>query len=196
MNLSKLDLCNMALAMAGSSQEIHALDYSEGATVPNEARWCKRFWPLALAAVAREHNWKCLTARKDISAQITTDPAFGYDAAYTLPADCARVLGLEDSTLDWTVEGRRLLTDETTVKIAYVRESEDTSLYDALFAEALVMRLAAYLAHAIHPESDSSRADALRSWHEKVSLPSAMRADAAERSPVVIESSTWKDSRL
>jgi len=196
MSWSKIDICNMALAKAGHSQLINSLDYSGGSTaVPQEVQMCLLYWGLAFEATARSHPWNCLLRQADISASITTAPAFGYSYAYSLPADYLGWLRFEDPDVTYRRVGRTIHTDETDVDIWYVARTEDTDLYDPLFVEALVMRLAAHLVPAFQGENSLQRAQELTLWHERVSLPAARFADSAEGMAGTWESTEWLDSR-
>jgi hypothetical protein len=186
----------MALGKAGISQQIDSLEFSESETVPTEARSCLLYWDLAYEAAARDHDWKCLTKRANISASITTAPTFGFSYAYSLPADCLRVLRMEDPDVEWTREGRTLLTDEIIVKIKYLRRTDDTDLFDPHFVEALVTLLAAHLASSLMTEQGVSIAEKLGLWYERVTLPRARFTDSTESSGQSLESSTWLNSRL
>jgi len=193
---SKVQICNMALGKAGISQQIQSLEFSGSTAVPEEARTCLLYWDLAFEAAARDHDWKCLSKLADISGAITTAPAFGYAYAYSLPADCLRVLRMEDPDSLWIRRGRTLETDETDVKIEYLRRTEDTDLFDPHFVEALVTLLAAHLASSIMTDAGVSISEKLGLWYERVCLPRARFTDSTESSGQSLESSTWLNSRL
>lgn len=196
MSWSKVDICNMALPQAGHSQQITTLEYADGEAVPEAARMCLLYWPLAFEATARSHNWGCLVKRADLSANITTAPAWGYTYAYSLPADYLGWLRFEDDRAKYKRVGRTIHTDETTVTVEYVARTEDTDLFDPLFVEVLVMRLAAFLAAGLQGENAEMKVQNLRLWHERVTLPAARFADSAEgNDDVSYEESTWLDSR-
>jgi hypothetical protein len=198
MSFSLVRICNMALGKCGVTKQIDSLEFSEEETVPEEARLCSLYFELAFRAAARGHDWKCLSSQADISGNLTTAPVFGYDYAYSLPSNCIRVLRVEDEDIyPWRVQGRTLVTDATSVKIDYIQYTMNTDLYDDLFTEALVMRLAAHLAPALSGGEEGQRiADNLMAWHEKITLPEARFADSAEGGSEEIEDTTWRDSRL
>jgi len=70
-------------------------------------------------------------------------PAFGYDHQYVLPADFIR-LRLKDTYYHYKfeIEGNRLLTDHDEKHITYVKKVTDPTLWDALFTELFVLKLA------------------------------------------------------
>jgi len=86
--------------------------------------------------------------------QSSTAPAWKWDFAYPLPADCLRVIEFvgedEEDVSDWEVSGREILCDEDTpVYIAYIRREEDPTKYDPLLCKALSAALAAELAYPL-----------------------------------------------
>lgn len=198
MSFSLVQIANMALGKVGVSGQIDSLEFSEGESVPNEARLAKLYFELAFRAAAASHDWTCLTKQADISGAVTpSGRLFGYAYAYSLPADFIRLLRMEDEEAGYARRGRLLCTDETDVKIEYIHYTEDTTLYDPLFTESLVMRWAAHLAPGLLGGADGQAVmDNLLQWHEKVILPSARFYDSGQRSPVTLSASTWKDSRL
>lgn len=197
MSWSKVQICNMALGQAGSTLRIETLTYGEDETVPMEAQLCLAFWSLALEATGRSHDWNCLKKRVDISASITTAPAWGFTYAYSVPADYLGWLRVDESAgaYDYKKVGRTVHTDATSVLIEYVARTENTDLFDSLFVEALVMRLAAYLVPGLGGEGAEQKAQNLRLWHERVVIPAARFADSMEQSTVVLDSNTWMDAR-
>jgi hypothetical protein len=196
MSFSLVTIGNMALAKCGSTKQIHSLTPGAGETVSQEAFQVGMHFELAFRAAARALRPKCLETRRDISGNLTTTPAFGYAYAYSLPTDCIAVTALEDPTVEWKVEGRTLLTDTSSALISMIRYTLDTDVYDDLFVEALVYRLAAAIAPGLLGSGGVEVATMLREWHERVSEPQALAADSLESSPVVIHAGTWKDSRL
>lgn len=195
MSFSLVSICNMALGQCGVTKQIHSLEFSGSQQVSNEARLCALYFELAFRAAARGHAWKCLMTQADISGALTTPPAAGFRYAYSLPANYIGSLRvLED--IEWAKVGRTVQTDATQVHIEYVQYTLNTDLYDDLFVEALMMRLAAHLAPALCGEGGKQIREGLLAWHERVSLPQARLADALEESTVSGESSTWRNSRL
>ena len=68
---------------------------------------------------------------------------------YTLPADCLRVLTILDHDSDYKIEGRKILTDNSSMKILYISRVTDPNEYDELLRETLSAALAADIAYAI-----------------------------------------------
>lgn len=196
MSFSLVSICNMALGKCGVTQPISALEFSADERVSTEARLCALYFELSFRAAARGYDWACLKTQADISGNLTTSPAAGYAYAYALPNNYVGSLKVLDETIEWKKVGKTIQTDATEIQIEYVQYTLNTDLYDDLFTEALVMRLAAHLAPALCGENATQIANNLIEWHERISMPQAMLADARERSVVETDSSTWRDSRL
>jgi hypothetical protein len=147
---SVVDICNSALNMLGGNTIISLTENSKN------ARLCNQRYEPVRDAVFREHPWNCLLKRVEL-AKDTVAPVFEYSNAYTLPADCLRVLQSENSNLSnnerFRIEGRKLLSDEDTIKILYVAKITDTTEYDTSLIETLSARLAAELAYPITQSS-------------------------------------------
>lgn len=137
---SLTDLANDALGQIGQSF-ITAID--DGSTTAN---LCNRFLSDLRDAVLRDHTWK-FARKRVVLAQNAAPPVSGWALAFTLPDDCIRVirLGLSDDTR-WSVEGKNLVTDESSATILYIARITDPSLWDAAFYQALSTRLASKLA--------------------------------------------------
>lgn len=138
-----VDIVNRALISLGAAPII-SID-QEGKT----ATTAKMLYPQVRDHVLRSHPWNCCSRRADLTPLITTPP-FEWGYAFSLPADCLRVLevnGTSWPTEGWVVEARQLLTNDALVELLYIRREEDTNLYDA----ELVTALAAHLAYELAP---------------------------------------------
>jgi hypothetical protein len=148
---SKVNVCNMALIKCGG-KTITSL--TDGST---EAKVCSELYDTVRDAVSREHPHNCVIKREAI-AKDANAPAFGYANQFVLPADCLRVLTLNEvsisavingflvydtSEIKFKIEGRRLLTDESTANIVFVFRNDDPNSYDPLFLDMFSQRLAA-----------------------------------------------------
>ena len=171
---SVVDICNSALNMLGGNTIISLTETSKN------ARLCNQRYELVRDAVFREHPWNCLQKRVEL-AKDTDAPAFEFASAFTLPADCLRVLRSENSNFSnnerFRIEGRKLLTDESTIKILYVASITDTTQYDASLIETLSARLSAELAYPI--TQSSTLMDRMFSLYQQ-KLKDARFADATE----------------
>jgi len=78
----------------------------------------------------------------------TVEPEYDYDYAYRIPTDCLRVLSNEDDE-EVKIEGGKLYTDATPIKIKYIAQITDPDDWSKEFVTAVVTQLAASLALAI-----------------------------------------------
>ena len=139
---SVVDICNGALNQLGASTILTLTEDSKN------ARLCNARYTQVRDSVFRSHPWNCLQKRIQLAADTAT-PAWGFTKQYTLPADCLRVLTILDYDADYKVEGRKILTDNSTMKILYISRVEDPNEYDELLRETLSAALAADIAYAV-----------------------------------------------
>jgi hypothetical protein len=173
------DICNKALSHLGESRIV---DIAERTVA---AEKCRDVYDLERDALLRVHRWNFARDRATLSA-LSAAPAFGWAFQYTLPADCLRVLELNDSTDDtaYSIEGRNLLTNATTAKIVFTRRILDPNQYDVLFVQALALKMAAALAKTIINSTEEK--GALLQEFSRV-MSEAGWVDAVESKPKVID---------
>ena len=139
---SVVDICNGALNQLGASTILTLTEDSKN------ARLCNARYTQVRDSVFRSHPWNCLQKRVQLAADTDT-PAWGFTKQYTLPSDCLRVLTILDYDADYKIEGRKILTDNSTMKILYISRDEDPNQYDELLRETLSASLAADIAYAV-----------------------------------------------
>ena len=139
---STVDICNGALNQLGATTILSLTEDSKN------ARLCNSRFTQVRDAVFRSHPWNCLQKRVELAAD-TTAPAWGFSYAYTLPADCLRLLRILDYDSNYKVEGRKILSNTSTMKILYIGRITDPNEYDELLRETLSASLAADIAFAV-----------------------------------------------
>ena len=139
---SVVDICNGALNQLGASTILSLTEDSKN------ARLCNARYTQVRDSLFRSHPWNCLQKRVQLAAD-TTAPAWGFTSAYTLPADCLRLLRILDYDSNHKVEGRKILTNNSSMKILYVSRIEDPNEYDELLRETISAALAADIAYAV-----------------------------------------------
>jgi len=175
MSASEVQICNMALLKYGDVSITSLNDDTK------QGRACKVLYPLCRDLMLYNHNWNFAVTRKDISAELATTPAFQWSYAYTLPADCMRVLQLYGTEDKWQVESNELLTNkEEEIYIRYIQYVTETGRMNPAFVQCVATLLAAELAVKIRGE----KAVAMRlKFLEELDvrwLPDAQRLNAIE----------------
>lgn len=137
---SEVDICNRALQKLGAKRITSLTDDSVN------ARACNSAYEIVRDAELRSHPWNFAIARAELAADATA-PAWGRANAYQLPSDFLRLMPdyPEDNSLskDWVIEKNKILSDDTDpIYIRYIYRVEDTSLFDALFIDALATKIA------------------------------------------------------
>ena len=190
---SVVNICNSALNLIGSST-ISALTEDT-----KNARLCNQRYEPVRNRVFRSHNWNCLIKRVQLAAN-STDPVIEFDKSYALPSDCLRVLKIHNATTDsiasnlvYKIEGRNIITDETTVYLIYIALDEDPNNYDSYLREAISHQLAADLAYAITNNATLANNYMTRADER---LREARFIDATENSLDTVEANEFTDARL
>ena len=190
---SAVNICNSALNLLGAST-ISALTEDT-----KNARLCNQRYEPVRNRVFRGHNWNCLIKRVQLAAN-STDPVIEYAKSYALPSDCLRVLKIHNGTtdsiasdLDYKIEGKNIVTDETTVYLVYIALDTDPNNYDVYLREAISHQLAADLAYAITNNATLANNYMTRADER---LREARFIDATENSLDTVEANEFTDARL
>lgn len=175
---SIVDICNSALNMIGATNIIALTEDSKSARV------CNQRFANVRDAVMRAHPWNCIVTRASLAADTET-PAFTFAYQYTLPTDpyCLRVLHLDYHDLEYKVEGRKIMTDESELNLVYLARVEDPNEYDMLLVEAMAARLAADISFNL--ANSSSLTPVMWDLYTK-KLSEARFVDASEGTPGVL----------
>jgi len=139
---STVDICNGALNQLGATTILSLTEDSKN------ARLCNSRYTQVRDGLFRTHPWNCLQKRIELAAD-TTAPAWGFTSAYTLPADCLRLLKILDYDSNYKVEGRKILSNTSSMKILYIGRITDPNEYDELLRETLSAALGADIAFAV-----------------------------------------------
>jgi hypothetical protein len=139
---SVVDICNGALNQLGATTILSLTEDSKN------ARLCNSRFTQVRDAVFRSHPWNCLQKRQELAAD-TDAPAWGFSYAYTLPADCLRLLRILDYDSNYKVEGRKILSNTSSMKILYIGRITDPNEYDESLRETLSAALGADIAFAV-----------------------------------------------
>ena len=182
---SIIDICNIALTNLGEQKIVSLQENNE------RARLCNLRFPDVRDTILSLHPWNCVTKRS-VLVRLADAPAWGFTYQYQLPNDCLRVLSLSEPTITYRIEGRVLLTDETSIKLKYIYRPEDLSVLDASIITLLGLRMSWELSEPL-----TAKTQLKNEMYSKFSieLASARSMDATEGTVEYYSGSTWLDSR-
>ena len=183
---SKIDIVNKSLGLLGT-EFITSLTED---TKP--ARFANKFYESSRDSVFRAHPWNCCIKRAALSL-LSTTPAYYFDYEFQLPGDFIRIILPEDDTIEYKIEGDKLLTTTNTFRTTYVFVNNTVGQYDALLKETIAARLAADVAMPL--VQDLQVVEAMTSLYDK-KLAEARSVDAMEGTPEGIDSDFWLESRV
>ena len=143
--------------------------------------------------VTRAALWNCCKSRQ-ILAALTETPAFGWGYYHQLPGDNLRVVDVLSGTtrIDHTIEGRRLMTDVSSVNLIYLKRVTDPNELDVLFISALTARISAELALPI--SGSNTVATAMWTAYDK-KIKEARTIDSQEGTPANLDAQSIMDAR-
>ena len=157
---STVDICNGALNQLGATTILSLTEDSKN------ARLCNSRYTQVRDALFRTHPWNCLQTRLELAAS-SDSPAWGFTYAYTLPTNCLRLLRVLDYDSNYKVEGRKILSNASTMKILYISRVTDPNEYDELLRETLSAALGADIAYAVTSNNTTSQ-NMILSYQEKL----------------------------
>ena len=143
--------------------------------------------------VTRAAVWNCCKSRQ-VLASLSETPAFGWAYYHQLPADCLRVVDVlsGDTRIDHTIEGRRLMTDVSSVNLIFLQRVTDPNEFDVLFISAYTARIAAELALPI--SGSNTVATAMWTAYDK-KITEARTIDSQEGTPANLDAQSIMDAR-
>ena len=177
---STVEICNIALSNLGD-QLITSLTEANA-----RARACNLRFNDTRDAVLRSHPCNCAMSRATLAVSGTPD--WGYSNSFALPTDCLRVLDVEDPDTEWKIEGRNIVSDGSTIKIRYIAQVTDTTLFDSTLVQAIALKLAWEIAETLTGNIDLKR----EMWQKyQFAISEARSNDAMEGTPEKIEADEW-----
>jgi hypothetical protein len=167
---STVDICNGALNQLGATTILSLTEDSKN------ARLCNSRYTQVRDSVFRSHPWNCLQQRVELASPTAT-PAWGYSIKYYRPGDCLRLLRILDYDSNHKVEGRSILSNNSSMKILYISRVTDPNQYDENLRETLSAALAADIAYAI-TSNNTTQQNMIALYQEK--LKDARFVDSTE----------------
>lgn len=153
---TETDISNMSLGLLGAKR---IADFDT--TNSEEAIQCRLQYPQVRDSLLRSHEWRFAISRAILVVDTQT-PAFEWNYQYNLPKDFLRLRSVwsdsgilnekqisGDTTSSYAIEGNKLFSNDSTVYLRYIRYVDDTSEFDPLFTDVLVLALAVRLANTL-----------------------------------------------
>ena len=147
---SVVDICNGALNQLGATTILSLTEDSKN------ARLCNQRYTQVRDSVFRSHPWNCLQKRVQLASSTNT-PAWGYKFQFDLPGDCLRLLRILDYESNYKVEGRKILSNTSSMKILYVARVTDPNEYDESLRETLSAALGADIAFGVTSNNQTAQ---------------------------------------
>lgn len=139
----------MAVSINIANQALLELGVDTMTTTSDETRQAKLINSVYDGIVDRviAHGYYPSTIRRATLSQLSETPAYEYSYQYSLPADpfCLRVISVNENNpgeIDYKIEGDKLLTDESSVKIKYIARLEQEADMDPFLKEVIIYTLA------------------------------------------------------
>ena len=186
MATTKINIVNRALGFLGA-EFISSLTEDT-----KSARFANELFDDTRDAVFRMHPWNCCIKRAALSLTGNT-PAFYFSSEFQLPADWLRIVRPEDDSLEYKIEGDKILTVGSTFRCTYIFKNETVSTYDSLLVDVLAIKLASVLVMPLM--QDLKSLDALNTLYMQ-KMQQARSADAMEGTPEGIDADFWIESRV
>jgi len=134
MATSEVQIANMSLGLLGAEPIVSAL--SENSIV-------ERFFDSIRDTVLEDMDWTFAIKRVVLSSPDATSPAFEWANRFAIPSDCLRIIEVNLNEYDWEQEGNKIVTDQGSRNVKYVRRDEDVSKWPQSFVQAFSYKLAA-----------------------------------------------------
>lgn len=138
-------ICNQALGRLGSKRINNFEDADESST---ESIQCRLHFEPTKDSLLRSNWWPFARARKVLSQDATDPEGTEWDNQFILPTDYLAMRSIyegrfsDENLRPYTIEGKRLLTNDSTMEIRYIKKVTDPTEFDTLFIEVLVLLLA------------------------------------------------------
>jgi len=176
-------------------QQLGAAPISDIAENTGRAKRVNAIYEDVRDAVIRDAKWNFALERVQLAA-LADAPTFTWTNQHQLPENpyCLRVVQVYsgDERIDHVVEGRRVLSNYSTINLLYLKRVTDSAQFDALFTEAYEARLAAELAMSITGSRGVSQ-DFWKTYDTKIM--NARLVDSQEGTPAAIQANTLVDVR-
>lgn len=171
---SALQICNLALSKLGEAP-LRDLDLNG----PPASRLCYMHYHPTRREVLVSNRWSFAVAEAIITSGEEPSPDTSdlpRHLPHALPIDCLRVL--EVSSHGWMLRGRNVFCPQKTIRLRYISDVEDPTLFDPLFTDAFCTLLACKL--CIPLTASSTARQMLMEEYNRIVLPKAAHFNAVQ----------------
>ena len=188
--MDKVGIANLALASVGA--KVISTFNEDSAS----ARIISKFYDVIRDEVLSEAIWTFAQKRVAL-ALLAETPVFTDDQVtlmYGLPTDLIKLNFVNDPSALVKIEGGKLLSNTSNLKIQYTFRNDDPSTYYPKFITAFATRLAAAICFNL-TESVKKSSD-LHQFYLEVLLPAAVASDAQQGTPLQPDQTEWDSARF
>lgn len=157
-----------------------------------EAKCCNSEYNKCRQSVLRMYKWGFANKRVVLSPDPVA-PAFEYDYAFQLPADCIKILELFEYEGEFKREGNQLLCNTDSLNLKYTFDAVDLTGVDPLFCDLLEWYLAWNISRYL-TESETVRQETWNGF--RAILPMSKFHQSTEHSQELFEDETLIEARF
>ena len=139
--ITDISICAAALQLVGAEEITSFEDETR------EARICASIYSTVKADLLQSHTWRFSIRQEELN-RLVASPLFGFDYAYSLPADFLRLIGKNNPTSKHQLFENKVYTDLTPV-YASIQYDVDEQYFPAYFEKLMFLELASMLAVAL-----------------------------------------------
>lgn len=197
---SVVDVANRAIQKVGGQPITALTDASVSARAVN------RCYEVVRDRLLRGNNWNFAIKRVKIAAS-ATDPAWGYDKQFPLPADCLRLINIDGyegvnealgsygiNESDYMVESNHILANSTgPLSIRYLARIDDPNEMDEIFQELWASGIAVEIVEEV-TQSNTKKEALLRDF--QMLSAEAKRGDGIETPGEALFEDSWVMARV
>lgn len=186
---SKTDICNRALIKLGKAtiRDINTDETPQGTL-------CKAVYVSMLDEVLRQAEWNFAVSRQALNKDASGSPLYEWSYRYILPTipPLVKIISVENN-VPFKIEGNFLVSNADTIKLKYIGRIDDPNLYDPLFINVLVLRIAYEISFAL--TSQTSLGDNIYKQY-LLALEEAKNQNSQDDNETPIQDYTWTNARL
>ena len=151
-------------------------------------------------------NYTCLVAHKStvfatdlvsiywIASEELAMTSDGMTIVYYRPTDYIETTLISNIGAKFKIEGQRILSNTSGLKIVYTYKNDTPSEYTAMFRRAFATKLASEICFSL--TDNATKAEALMEKYLKIVLPKALSDDSQQGTPKEARADEWELSRL